>query len=56
MDTLLAIFIMTDQPTTCPYCGSRSEILSDYCHTNSKSLLSVCNVCDYLFVEQEDEV
>lgn len=47
---------MTKQPTTCPYCGMRSEIISDLLHTNSKSQIQKCLnvVCQNNFVEIED--
>jgi ElaA protein len=41
--------------STCPYCGSRPEVLSDYIHTNSKLQLHLCNCCDSVFFEVEDE-
>jgi hypothetical protein len=35
-------FLMNDQPFICPYCGSRTEELASFYHTNTKSLIEQC--------------
>ena len=52
-----AVFMMTDQPTTCPYCGSRTEIISDLFHTNLKAQVNQClnEKCKTFFAEVQDE-
>jgi hypothetical protein len=51
------VFMMTDQPTTCPYCGRRTEIVSDLLHTKMKAQVHKCpgESCNSVFVEVEDE-
>ncbi len=48
------IFIRTDQPTCCPQCGSRTEIVSDFTHINSQLQIHFCvnPSCLSLFVEE----
>ena len=51
------VFIMTEQPTTCPDCGNRTEILMDFWHTFHKLQVHKClsNSCKFEFVEIFDE-
>ena len=51
------IYINSDQPTTCPKCGSRSEIVSDFSHTKDKTEIHLCTKekCEYQFIMQHDE-
>ncbi len=51
------VYIYSDQPTTCPKCGSRSEILLDFSHTKNKTEVHFCTDknCKYKFVMQYDE-
>lgn len=53
----LEIFLMNDQPFTCPYCGSRCETLADFYHTNSKRFVQQClnTACRFICYEGEDE-
>lgn len=53
----MEIFIMTDQPITCPICGTRVEVLDEFEMDGLLSQLCKCpNVeCRYSFIEQEDE-
>ena len=55
-ETKNVFFMMTDQPSTCPYCGSRTEIISDLFHTNLKAQVNKCfsEKCISIFVEVED--
>jgi hypothetical protein len=48
--------LMTDQPTTCPICGVRTDIISDFWHTNQQYLISEClNIqCKHVILEVED--
>ena len=55
-DVFRIVFMMTDQPTTCPYCGRRTEIICDLFHTNLKAQVNKCltEKCNSIFVEVED--
>jgi hypothetical protein len=50
------IFIMTDQPVTCPRCGARAEIIHEFKEDDLSAQLCKCadKDCQYLFIEQED--
>lgn len=52
----LEIFLMNDQPFTCPHCGSRCLEISNFCHTNAKLIIEQClNVkCSFTCGEEED--
>ncbi len=54
---LLEIYLMNDQPFTCPHCGSRCEEIASFYHTKLKSGIQVClnNKCKYVCMEEEDE-
>jgi hypothetical protein len=54
----LEIFIMNDQPFTCPHCGARCEMLADLYHTNSKRFVQSClnDICSFVCYEEEDEI
>ena len=51
------IFIYSDQPTTCPKCGLRSEIVLDLLHEENSAQVHKCsnNKCEFEFVMQDDE-
>ena len=53
----LEIFLMNDQPFTCPHCGARCETLGDFYHTNSKRFVQKCldDLCAFICYEEEDE-
>lgn len=53
----LEIFLMNDQPFTCPHCGARCEALADFYHTNSKRLVQQClnTTCRFICYEEEDK-
>lgn len=38
----LEIFLMNEQPFTCPHCGTRCEEIGNFCHTNAKFLIEQC--------------
>ena len=48
------VYIYSDQPTTCPVCGVRTEILSDLSHTTEETQIHKClsNNCNFEFVLQ----
>jgi len=48
--------LMGDQPTTCPICGARTDIVSDLSHTKLKLQIHEClnAQCRYIFLEIED--
>ncbi|MDB4925881.1 MAG: hypothetical protein JWR23_1937 [Mucilaginibacter sp.] len=49
------LYLMTDQPTTCPICGTRTDIIATFYHTNAQMQINEClNVnCKYVFLEVE---
>jgi hypothetical protein len=51
------VYIFSDQPTMCPCCCSRSDILLDFSHTKDKVEVHKCinTNCNYEFVMQFDE-
>ena len=50
------IYIMNDQPTTCPKCGSRTELILDLCDTVEKTQYHLCMTvnCKYKFIVEEN--
>lgn len=54
---MIEIFLMNDQPVTCPRCGARAEIVIEFEMDNSSSQLCKCPNfdCHFIFIEQEDE-
>ncbi len=55
METL-EVFTYTDQPTTCPKCGSRSEIFLDLFNTQEKTQHHKClyKNCNFKFIVEVD--
>jgi hypothetical protein len=53
----LQVFLMNDQPFTCPYCGARCINIGNFYHANAKLLIYQClnKVCDIVCGEEEDE-
>lgn len=51
------VYIYSDQPTTCPQCGTRPEVLLNLSHTIEKIEVHLCpqKNCNYEFVMQCDE-
>lgn len=51
------VYIYSDQPTTCPLCGSCTDIMMDLGHTNSQTQIHKCfnEKCKYEFIMQYDE-
>jgi hypothetical protein len=58
MFAFMDIFIMTEQPVTCPLCGARAEIILEFKEDDLFSQLCKCpeKDCQYLFIEQKDEL
>lgn len=58
MMAALEIFYITEQPTACPICGKRVELIADFMHTNYKGAIVEClNICcEFKFVETEKGV
>ena len=56
MINFLDVFIYSDQPVTCPSCGSRTEILLDFSHTKQETQIHKCysDECNFEFVIQND--
>lgn len=50
------VYVFTDQPTTCPKCGSRTEIILDLIETPEQTQLHKCLTvnCSFKFVMQND--
>lgn len=46
------LFLMTEDIPVCPYCGSRTEILLDFSHTNDSTQIHKCFTldCNFEFV------
>jgi len=53
----LDIFLMNDQPFSCPHCGSRCDELASFHHTKSKTFIQKClnDQCCFVCLEEEDE-
>jgi len=51
----LPVFLISDQPTTCPLCGCRSEIVHEFKWLVSKPQINHCLSagCEYWFVTEE---
>jgi len=49
------IFLMNDQPITCPLCGLRTLVVADFYHTLFKGFFHYCTEDNYLFIEQESD-
>lgn len=51
------IFLMNDQPFTCPQCGARCEEIASFYHTNAKTLIEKClnKDCGFIYFLEEDE-
>jgi hypothetical protein len=49
------IYLMTSQPTTCPKCGARTDVIADFYHTKLYALINEClNIdCKHVFLEVE---
>ena len=52
-----SFILMTDQPTTCPFCGARTDIISDLYHTNLKLQINECLdvSCKHVFLEIDEQ-
>ena len=50
------VFLCGDQPTTCPKCGVRTDILLDMSHTRYGTQIHLCenDRCNFMFVQIED--
>jgi hypothetical protein len=51
------IFLMNEQPFSCPFCGVRCESLADFYHTNAKFFIQQCvnKSCGFICAEQEGD-
>jgi transposase-like protein len=49
------IFVYSEQPATCPKCGSRTEIILDLLYSKDQTQIHVCPKCEYEFVMQYDK-
>ena len=50
------VYICSDQPTTCPQCGVRCEIIMDLGHSKSQTQINFCRnkECGFEFITQND--
>lgn len=48
----LEVFLSNDQPTTCPLCGNRTEILSEFFKVEIYSEIHICltKECQFQFI------
>jgi hypothetical protein len=55
---MIEIFLMTEQPVTCPICGVRAEIMIEFEMDKLSSQLCKCsNInCQFVFIQQEDKI
>lgn len=53
----LEMFLMNEQPFTCPHCGSRCEEIASFYHTNAKTLIQECRnaECKFIGIENEEK-
>lgn len=53
-----AVFIFSDQPTQCPKCGNRTEVIFDLSHSVNQTQIHECLTqnCRYQFVMQKDSI
>lgn len=53
---VLEVFTFTDQPTTCPKCGSRTKITLDLFNSSEKTQYHQClsNECDFKFIIEDE--
>lgn len=49
------VFIYSEQPTTCPFCGLRTEIILDLSHIRSQLQVHFCGSCKAQFWLENDE-
>ena len=53
----IEIFLMNDQPFTCPHCCARCNEIGSFYHTNAKLLINEClnKDCGFISGEEEDK-
>lgn len=53
----LEMFFLSDQPTTCPKCGSRTIIIFDLAHSILGTQIHECpdEECNFIFATEEEE-
>jgi hypothetical protein len=51
------VYLYSDQPAICSFCGARSFIISDLSHTKTKTKINEClnTNCKYEFILQYDK-
>jgi hypothetical protein len=56
MESVLIFWLLTDQPTTCPYCGCRTEWYEiEYENDNVQIHYCLNENCGFVFAAVEDE-
>ena len=53
----MEFFLITDQPSICPKCGARTDVFSDFYHTNLRMWVNVClnSDCKHVHLEVEPD-
>ena len=49
------VFIISDQPQTCPKCGNRTDLILDLSNTKNQTQIHEClsDTCNFTFVTEE---
>jgi hypothetical protein len=57
MDNDIPIYIMTDQPVSCPRCYRRADIIEEQLVEGVSRQLCKCSDahCNFLFIEEQDD-
>lgn len=52
------VYIYSDQPTVCPICSARTELILDLTHTKEMTQIHRClfNNCNYEFILQREMI
>ncbi len=50
----LETYYYSDQPSTCPKCGCRTDVVLDMSHTMGMLQVEMCLGCGYKFFVQDD--
>lgn len=53
----MVVYLTTEQPTTCPLCGARTDIVANFYHTNLGMWVNAClNIgCKHVHLEVEPD-
>ena len=50
------VYLITDQPSTCPICGARTDIILSFSQAKMNASIQECldTHCKHVFIEAED--